>query len=437
MFIKVINMKIGIIGGTDGLGKTLVYYFRDEFEVTITARDHEKGRKVADELNVEYIESNIELAGMSDMLIISVPINVTTSVIREVAPFMKKGSVMIDVTSIKEEPMKAMQEYLPPNVEYIPTHPVFGPRTTEVDNHVIVLTAPEKGEWYKKVYDYLANRNMRIIETTAEHHDFMMSIVQVLTHFSFISTASAMEKLKVDISGTEDYESPIYNLMIDMIARITSQNPYLTYYIQSMNNNGTKVRTAFSEAVNELKDAIEAEDSDKFVEIAIRATKNMGDTQNALGRSDKAISALSHEYSLLFDSVGKEMALRHIYSGKVHIGVLEKVDGKTAVLDNGTKLRIANIEVLSDEELYQWKLENIKQKHAIISCIFSENVTPNIIVETLENIEDIVSVALTDIYQGPQIDEGYKSLTFEVNALSKESITNVKNILTGFGGVIR
>ncbi|WP_407414636.1 prephenate dehydrogenase [Methanobrevibacter sp.] len=430
-------MKIGIIGGTDGLGKTLVYYFRDEFEVTITARDHKKGRKVADELNVEYIESNIELAEMSDMLIISVPINVTTSVIKEVAPFMKKDSVMIDVTSIKEEPMKAMQEYLPPNVEYIPTHPVFGPRTTEVDNHVIVLTAPEKGKWYKKVYDYLANRNMRIIETTAEHHDFMMSIVQVLTHFSFISTASAMEKLKVDISGTEDYESPIYNLMIDMIARITSQNPYLTYYIQSMNNNGTKVRNAFSEAVNELKDAIEAEDGDKFVEIAIRATKNMGDTQNALGRSDKAISALSHEYSLLFDSVGKEMALRHIYSGKVHIGVLEKVDGKTATLDNGTKLRIANIEVLSDEELYQWKLENIKQKHAIISCIFSENVTPNIIVETLENIEDVVSIVLTDIYQGPQIDDGYKSLTFEVSALSKEAIDNVKNILTGFGGVLR
>ena len=47
MFIKVINMKIGIIGGSDGLGKTLVYYFRDEFDVTITARDHQKGRKVA------------------------------------------------------------------------------------------------------------------------------------------------------------------------------------------------------------------------------------------------------------------------------------------------------------------------------------------------------------------------------------------------------
>lgn len=437
MFIKVINMKIGIIGGTDGLGKTLVYYFRDEFDVTITARDHKKGQKVAEELNVNYIESNKELASSSDMLIISVPINNTPSVIREVAPFMRKDSVMIDVTSVKEEPLKTMEECLPDNVEYIPTHPVFGPRTTELDNQVIVLTAPKKGKWYKKVYDYLESKNMRIIETTAQHHDYMMSIVQVLTHFSFISTASTMEKLKVDINETEDYESPIYNLMIDMIARIVSQNPYLTYYIQTMNNNGPKIRKAFSEAAEELRKAIDNNDDKKFVEIAINATKNMGDIQNALGMSDKAISALSHEYSLLNESIGKEIALKHIYSGKVHIGVLEKVDGKTAILDNGTKLRIANIDVLSDEELYQWKLDNIKWKKQSISCIFRENVTPNIIVETLEKVDNVIKVALTDIYDGPQIEEGFKSLTFEITALSKESINGVKNILTGFGGVLR
>ena len=33
-------MKIGIIGGSDGLGKTLNYYFKDEFDVYITGRDH-------------------------------------------------------------------------------------------------------------------------------------------------------------------------------------------------------------------------------------------------------------------------------------------------------------------------------------------------------------------------------------------------------------
>ncbi|WP_296789154.1 prephenate dehydrogenase [uncultured Methanobrevibacter sp.] len=433
-------MNVGIIGGSDGLGKTLIYYFRDEFTVYISGRDHKKGRSVADELGVNYIESNAGLANISDILIISVPIQHTSDVIREVAPFMKDGSVMIDVTSIKEEPSRTMREVLPETIEYIPTHPVFGPRTTELDNQVIVITADKKGKWYDRVYKYLASKNMRIIETTPEKHDFMMSIVQVLTHFSFISTAYAFEKLKVDISETEDYESPIYNLMIDVIARIVAQNPYLTYNIQSMNSNGPNIRNTFADAVLELRDVINNADEDEFVKIAIKATKNMGDIKNALGRSDKAISALSHEYSLLHKSVGKEVGLKHIYSGRIHVGILESVDGKTAVLKSGNKtknLRIANIDVLSEDELHEWKLNNVKHEIQSISCVFSKNVNVNVIENTVLNMSNIIDIHLIDAYNGPQIDENSISLTFEVEALSKSDIENVKKLFTGFGGNIR
>ncbi|MBR4446921.1 prephenate dehydrogenase [Methanobrevibacter sp.] len=435
-----IKMNVGIIGGSDGLGKTLIYYFRDEFEVYITARDHKKGRAVADELGVNYIESNAGLANISDILIISVPIQHTCDVIREVAPFIKSGSVMIDVTSVKEGPAKTMSEVLPDSVEYIPTHPVFGPRTTELDNQVIVLTADKKGKWYDKVYKYLESKNMRIIETSAEKHDFMMSIVQVLTHFSFISTASAIEKLKVDISETEDYESPIYNLMIDMIARIVSQNPYLTYNIQAMNKNGPKIRNTFADAVLELRDVINNGDSEEFMDIAIRATKHMGDIKNALGRSDKAIGALNYEYGMLYDSIGQEVGLMHIYSGKIHVGILESLDDKTAVLKDGNKtkkLRIANIRILLPEELYKWKIENSNTKTAFISCVFPKNVHVETIEKTVLKLDNIIDIKLTDEYTGPQIDDKFISLTFEVTALTKEDIENVKDLFTGFGGVIR
>ena len=433
-------MNIGIIGGTDGLGKTLVYYFRDEFNVYITGTDHNKGRAVAQELGVNYIESNAGLANISDLLVISVPIQYTSNVIREVAPFMKSGSVMVDVTSVKEEPLKTMKEVLPENVEYIPTHPVFGPRTTRLDNQVIVLTADKKGKWYDKVYNYLASKNMRVIETTAEKHDFMMSIVQVLTHFSFISTASAIEKLKVDLTESEDYESPIYNLMIDMIARIVAQNPYLTYNIQSMNNNGPKIRNTFAEAVIELRDVINNKDEDEFVNIAIKATKHMGDITNALGRSDKAISALSYEYTYLNNSIGQEVGLKHIYSGKIHVGILESIDNKTAVLRNGNKvkkLRIANIRILLPRELYEWKLENSNKITSSISCVFPKNVHVETIQNTVMNIDNIIDISLTDAYTGPQIADDFISLTFEVISLEKDAIEDVKRLFTGFGGVIR
>lgn len=435
-----VKMNVGIIGGSDGLGKTLIYYFRDEFDVYITGRDHNKGRTVADELGAGYIESNDDLAGISDILVIAVPMQFTCDVIREVAPSMKKGSVMIDVTSVKEEPTRTMGEVLPDTVEYIPTHPVFGPRTTRLDNQVIVLTADKKGKWYDKVYNYLKGKNMRIIETTAEKHDYMMSIVQVLTHFSFISTASAIEKLKVDLNETEDFESPIYNLMIDMIARIVSQNPYLTYNIQSMNNNGAKIRNTFADAVIELRDVINSGDGEKFVEIAIDATKHMGDITNALGRSDKAIGALSYEHSYLNDSVGQEVGLKHIYSGKIHVGILESLDNKTAVLKDGNKikkLRIANIRILLPEELHQWKIENQKTTTKNISCIFPKNVDAEIIQKTILMHENLLDVKLIDEYAGPQIDDDHISLTFEVTALTKDDIDGVKQLFTAFGGIIR
>ena len=435
-----IKMNVGIIGGTDGLGKTLIYYFRDEFDVYISGRDHKKGSQVADDLGANYIESNAGLANISDILVISVPIQHTCDVIREVAPFMKSGSLMVDVTSVKEGPSKTMAEVLPDTVEYIPTHPVFGPRTTRLDNQVIVLTADRKGKWYSKVYDYLAGKNMRIIETTAEKHDFMMSIVQVLTHFSFISTASAIEKLRVDLNETEDYESPIYNLMIDMIARIVSQNPYLTYNIQSMNSNGPKIRNTFADAVMELRDVINDGNEEEFIDIAIKATKHMGDITNALGRSDKAIGALSYEYSYLNESIGQEVGLKHIYSGKIHVGILESLDGKTAVLRDGSKikkLRVANIRILLPEELHQWKIENQKTKTQSISCVFPKNVNVDIIQKTVLMHENVLEIKLIDAYNGPQIDDDFISLTFEVTALSKDDIKLVIRLFTGFGGVIR
>ena len=435
-----IKMNVGIIGGSSGLGKTIVYYLRDDFDVFISGRDHKKGREVASEADVNYLESNEELANISDILIISVPIQNTEDVIREVAPFMKEGSVMIDVTSVKEGPSKTMAEVVADNVDYIPTHPIFGPRTTRLDNQVIVLTPDRKGKWYERVYNYLDSKNMRIIETTAEKHDYMMSIVQVLTHFSFISTASTIEKLKVDLSETEDYESPIYNLMIDLIARIVAQNPYLTYNIQAMNENGPKIRNTFTEAALELRDVINSGDSEKFVEIANKATKHMGDIKNAWGRTDKAIAALNYEYTYLNKLIGHEVGLKHIYSGKIHIGILESVDGKTAVLKNGNKtkkLRIANIRILINNELYDWKVKNLDKKTESISCVFPKNVNSKVIEDTVLNMDNIIEIKLIDTYNGPQIDDDHISLTFTVTALYKEDIEKVRTLFTGFGGNIR
>ncbi|MCQ2961885.1 MAG: prephenate dehydrogenase [archaeon] len=435
-------MKIGIIGGTRGLGRTIAWYLKDfDFDVTVTGRDTIVGKQVSEDLGIKYSDDNKKIVQNSDIVIVSVPISSTESVIEELAPFMNEGSLMIDVTSVKEGPSKKMQECLNEGVEFIPTHPVFGPRTTDLRGQIIVLTPIEKGEWYPKVYKFLEDKGMRIVETTAAHHDDMMGIVQVLTHFSYISTASAIEKLKVDIKDTENYESPIYNLMIDTIARIVSQNPYLTYSIQHENKRGEKIRQALFDSISELKDALTREDEEEFVEIALKATKHMGDIQAALGRSDKAINALTKEYNELIQSIGSEVGLKHIYSDTIHIGTLKEIDVDFLYLedDNGKvkKLKISNVRKLNDDEFYQWKLNNQKMHTRDISAIFNRKSNPHVIKDTLKKFENIVDVIIIDIYKGEPIKENEISYTFKIISLTEEAIEDCIDTLIGFGGITR
>ncbi len=438
-------MKIGIIGGTKGLGKTLASYLKSEnFNVTITGRDKKAGIEAGKKLNVDFTTDNDYVAKNSDILIISVPIANTVEVIKNLAGKMKKGSVMIDVTSVKIKPTEAMEEYLNSEVEFIPTHPIFGPRTPSFEGQVIVLTPTVKGKWYPKIYNFLKNKNMRIIETTPEHHDYMMGIVQVLTHFSYISIASTIEKLNINLKDTEDYESPIYNLMIDTIARITSQNPYLTYSIQTENKNGNHIRQSFIDAACEIKDALKREDEEEFKKITINAKKHMGDVKAALGRSDKAIAALTNEENQLYSAIGSEIGLQHIYSQKVHIGIVKELKEGFVIIESTRnnsnreyKLKISNIRILTEEELFEWKKKNWKIYTNSISCIFEDSSDSTIIKESILKVPGISSVKLTDTYNGPQIDKGKISYTFEVESLYEESTEEVKKLILGFGGKIR
>nr|WP_302578766.1 prephenate dehydrogenase [Methanobrevibacter arboriphilus] len=439
-------MKIGIIGGTRGLGKTLASILSKEgFDITITGRDTVTGNQVSEDLKVEYSNDNKKVASSSDIIIISVPISTTSKVIKEIAKSVTPGSLVVDVTSVKVEPSNLMKNLLNNDVEFIPTHPVFGPRTTNLEGQVVVLTPisqkQKEEKWYPKVLKFLKDRKVRIIEASPEEHDNMMAVVQVLTHFSYISTASAIKKLGINIKDTRKFASPIYNLMVDMISRIVSQNPFLTYSIQLENQNGEKVRQSFADSVLELKKVLTNHDKDNFVKIAIEATKNLDDIQSALGRSDKAIDSQNHELTILKNSIGKEIALQHIYSEEVHIGVLNQVNPDFIILDTGKnqkKLKIANIKILDKYDFLDWKIKNQTTKTNSISCIFPKNSNAEIIKDTIKNcVDDIISIKVTDIYTGHQISEGNVSFTFEIVAFDKSTFKSVKNVLEGFGGIIR
>jgi prephenate dehydrogenase len=92
-------------------------------EVSIASRGD--ASEAAAALGVKQVP--VEDAGNFDIVVLSVPIDVIEGTAARVAPLMRPGSLLMDLSSLKKEPMAAMLRHVPPGVEVIGAHPLFGP----------------------------------------------------------------------------------------------------------------------------------------------------------------------------------------------------------------------------------------------------------------------------------------------------------------------
>ncbi|OPY23773.1 MAG: prephenate dehydrogenase [Methanobacterium sp. PtaU1.Bin242] len=185
---------------------------------------------------------------------------------------------------------------------------------------------------------------------------------------------------------------------------------------------------------------IQREDEDAFVEAMSSAAKHLDDLEAALGRSDKAISALTEEINILKKSLGKEVGLRHIYSGKVHVGILEDLSADFVTLKKDKKeirLKISNVEILNPYQLIKWKNNNYPQKSYDVSVIFPDYSDPEIICASIKSLDGVVEARIRDLYHGSQIESGKVSITLSYKVIYPEIRNDVEKLLEGFGGVIR
>ncbi len=437
-------MKIAVIGGSGEFGRIFARLFKKEgHEVVITGRDAAKGERVAKELGVVFTMNNVRAAKESDVVVISVYIENTAEVIKQVAPHVRAGCLLMDVTSVKAEPCTLMKQFANKEVEIIGTHPMFGPRTTSIEGMSFIVTPVRVKKWDHFLFDFLSRHRAKVFVTTPEEHDRVMAVVQGLTHFAYISIASTLRELNVDVRHTRKFASPIYELMLDFVARIVGQSPQLYASIQMHNPNVGTVHESFIKQAQNLKEAIARKDVQEFTRIMSSAAKHLGDIDASMGRSDKAIHALRSELKKLSESIGKEVALKHIYSGAVHVGRVKSVTpDEVVVISSGKEvsLKLSNVELLDESFLREWKLRNLPRVKQDFSVLVQESADEKLINKIVENSDGrIVKCEPIDVYTGRQIPKGKKSITLRVEAIEfqKKDFEAVKKLLEGIGGTMR
>jgi prephenate dehydrogenase len=433
-------MKILIIGGTGDTGRWFAkFYKKHGFDVVVWGINRRKD--IAAELRVKFAENLDNEIKTSDIVMISVPINVTENTIKEIAPKMPAGSLLMDITSIKTTPMDAMKKYAPSGVEILGTHPMFGPSIPDIRGQVVIFT-PVEGRcqrWFPIIRSLYEDNGAHIEIMDAVQHDRMMAVVQGLTHFAYISIGSVFRELEFDVANSRRFMSPMYDIMLDLVGRILAQNPYLYAMIQ-MNPEVSKVHQAYIAQCNQMAESVKKKDIEGFVGIMKKAAAHFGDTESALRRSEKLIGTKIAEHEELVGSIGKERALKHIYSGVVHFGNVKKVTPRTVILERGgrtTELLIENVRLLNDAELFLWKKANLKNVIRDVSVFIPEGSDAGIIKKVVSGSDGVVSVEIIDVYT----KQNMQSVTYRLTIFGDNDAASVQRgveaLLRGIGCTIR
>ena len=221
---------------------------------------------------------------MSDIVVISVPIRVTREVIEQVGPHVRKDALLMDVTSIKTDPMRAMMQNSEGSV--VGTHPMFGPGVNTYQGQRVVLCRGRGDRWLGWVRQMLTARGLVITETTPEIHDSMMAIVQVLHHFKTQVLGLTLSRLGVPLQQTLRFTSPAYLLESYVTGRHFAQSSELYGPIEMLNSDAARVTTAFRASAKELAGILDKGDQGAFDAIFREVRDFFGEfTEEALEQS--------------------------------------------------------------------------------------------------------------------------------------------------------
>lgn len=436
-------MKMLIIGGTGEMGQWFTRFSKEHgYEVVVWGSSRRVD--VAESMGVEFASDLDHAIGDGDIVVVSVPIDITEKVIAETAPKMKDGSLLMDITSLKAKPIEAMKKHAPAGVEILGTHPMFGPSIPSLHGQIVIMT-PVEGrcdKWFPIIRALFENNGAHIEVIDAKEHDRFVSVVQGLTHFAYITIGTTFKRLDFDVNESRRFMSPVYEIMVDFVGRILGQNPYLYALIQMENPEVLKVHEAFKEECMSVSDMVKQHDVEGFSKKMKDAAVHFGDTALALHRSDNLINSKIHEFDELVDSIGNERGLEHIYSGVTHVGVIEKVTPREVILlknGKGISLKIENVRLLSDHELIEWKIDELAHSNRDISVLIPVGADPEILLGVITNDKRIVSASIIDTYTG--IDTKRLSVTCRITIIGDskpaEVQDDIQKLLVGLGCELR
>src|SRR5262249_34585131 len=222
LFNRLALIGVGLIGSSIARAARAQGLVRS---IVATARSPQTRRRVAElRLGDQVVETNAAAVDGADLVIVCIPVGACGEVAKEIGPHLMAGATVSDVGSVKGSIVRDMAPYLPPNVHFVPAHPVAGTEYSGPDagfaelfvNRWCILTPPANAdlEAVERLATFWRALGANVETMAADHHDLVLAGPSHLPHliaYTIVGTADELsqvtrsEVLQFSAGGFRDF----------------------------------------------------------------------------------------------------------------------------------------------------------------------------------------------------------------------------------------
>jgi prephenate dehydrogenase len=269
-FHSVAIIGVGLIGGSLALSARQKGIFN---HIVGIGRTPENLRK-AKELNVvdEFTLNLDEGVKNAELVIIATPVRDIIPIINKALPELKKGAIMTDVGSVKNEIMIETDKLSLPGIFFVGSHPIAGTENSGIESafpdlfleRKCILTPSKKTDpsALEKIKNLWISVGSEVFFMDSETHDQIFGAVSHLPHMIAFALVNYLHKInhekqsifKFSGGGLKDF------------TRIAASHPIMWKDIALMNKeNLVNLMEGFQKTLEDLKESINRGDGDELV----------------------------------------------------------------------------------------------------------------------------------------------------------------------------
>lgn len=264
---------LGLLGGSYAKGLSEAGFNVMAVDPNLDSLNFAKEQRWITEYATECNQTMIE---KTDILIFAVYPELIVELVQKVNPWLSKGTLITDVTGVKNGIVNQIQSLLKEDVEFIASHPMAGKEVSGArfsNNEIFkvanfIITPTSKNTEYgiatiKELAEILNFAHISIL--SVEEHDKMIAFVSQLTHVIAVTLMNTNDNTHlVEYTGDSFRD----------LTRIAKINEKLWTELFLMNKeNLLEEIESFSNELNHFKTVLENEDVEEMKRLFIQSTE--------------------------------------------------------------------------------------------------------------------------------------------------------------------